>query len=155
MRREPVVVIRAPAPEEAGRCRTLLAEAGLDAEPAPGGLAVRDASPDEVNALLVAGGVRARAVAREQVGRLVGWLLDHQGDLAVRGAALQRLVSRAIAEAGLAARYTPKGEGELLAAAEALCEHLLASGAAFVPWERFVREFCAARAGPAPAPRDP
>jgi hypothetical protein len=142
-RREPTVRIRCPA-EDAARCRALIAGAGLSAEGWPGGLAVRDAEPDAVNELLVRGGAHGRAVAREQVGRLVGFVLDRQAELASRGPALRQIVRRAVAEAGLESRYRPRDEPALCGAAAALLEHLLASGGGFVSWDRFVDEFCEA-----------
>jgi hypothetical protein len=140
-RQEPTVRIRCPA-EDAARCRALLAAAGLPAEGWPGGLAVRDAEPDAVNELLVRGGAHGRAVAREQVGRLVGFVLDRQGELSSRGPALRQVVRRAVAEAGLESRYRPRGEAALCAAAAALLEHLLETGGGFVSWDRFVEAFC-------------
>lgn len=140
---EPVVRIRTPSPEDAARCRAILSAAGLAPEESLSWLVVRDASPDAVNDLLVAGGALGRTVAREQVGKLLGYLLDRQGDLAGRGPNLAQIVRRTLAETGLAARYAPRGEAELLAAAAGLHEHLLATAGGFVPWERFVREFCA------------
>jgi hypothetical protein len=140
-RREPTVRIRCPQ-ADAARCRSLLAAAGLSGEGWPGGLAVREAEPDAVNEILVRGGAQGRAVAREQVGRLVGFVLDRQGELSARGPALRQIVRRALAEAGLESRYRPRGEPALCAAAGALLEHLLATGGGFVPWDRFVEEFC-------------
>jgi hypothetical protein len=142
---EPVVRIRCPSPEDAARARTLLGSAGLAAEEQLTWLAVRDADPDAVNEVLVAGGAAGRAVAREQVGKLLGYLIDRQGDLAGRGTNLHQLVSRGLAEAGLGARYRPRPEPELLAAAAALHEQLLAGGGAFVSWERYVAAFCLSR----------
>jgi hypothetical protein len=143
--REPRVRIRCPSPEDAERARRLVRAAGHEPEDRPGGLEVRDADPDAVNDLLVDGGARGRAVAREEVGKLLGWLVDRQGDLAGRGTTLRQLVARALDEAGLADRYLPRSEGELLAAAAALHERLLATGGAFVPWERFVSDLCVER----------
>jgi hypothetical protein len=142
---EPVVRIRCPSPEDASRCRAILTAAGLAPEDSLSWLVVREASPDAVNDLLVAGGALGRTVAREQLGKLLGYLVDRQGDLAGRGPNLAQIVRRALAEAGLAARYAPRGEPELLAAAAGLHEHLLATAGGFVPWERFVRDFCAPR----------
>jgi len=143
--REPVVRIRCPSPEDVVRVRAILQAAGLAAEEQLTWLAVRDADPDAVNDLLVAGGAAGRAVAREQVGKLLGYLIDRQGDLSGRGPNLHQLVKRAIGEAGLGSRYAPRPEPELLSAAAALHERLLASGGGFVSWELFVAGFCAPR----------
>lgn len=142
---EPVVRIRCPSPGDAARARALLGAAGLAAEEQLTWLAVRDADPDAVNELLVAGGAAGRAVAREQVGKLLAYLVDRQGDLAGRGPNLHQLVSRGLAEAGLGARYRTRPEPELVAAAAALHERLMAGGGGFVSWERFVAGFCAPR----------
>jgi len=142
---EPVVRVRSPSPEDAARCRALLEGAGLAPEEQLTWLAVRDADPDRVNDLLVEGGALGRAVVREQVGRIVAYLLDHPRDLAHRGHQLRQLVQRALAEAGLSARYQPREEPALCASAAAELERLLAGGGAKLPWERFVAAFCAAR----------
>lgn len=142
---EPVVRIRCPTPEDAARCRAILAAAGMAPEDSLTFLAVRDQSPDAVNDLLVAGGALGRAVAREQVGKLIGYLIDRQGDLAGRGANLSQLVRRALAESGLSGRYAPRGEEALLSAAVALHRYLVESAGGFVPWERFARDFCVPR----------
>lgn len=147
MAEEPLVRIRSPDAGDAARCRAILAGGGLVAEESLTFLVVRDADPDRVNELLVAGGARGRAVAREQVGRTIAWLLDHGAELAARGPTLQQLVKRALAETGLAARYAPRGEAELVAGAAALHEQLLATAGGFVSWEAYVGAFCAPRAG--------
>lgn len=148
MAEEPQVRIRCPTPEDMVRCRALLAAAGHEAEESLTYLVVRAADPDRVNELLVAGGARGRAVAREQVGRMIGWLLDHGADLPGRGPTLQQLVKRALAETGLGARYAPRDEAALLSAAAALHERLLATAGGFVSWEAFAAAFCAPRPGP-------
>ncbi len=145
-RAEPVVRIRC-APEDEARCRAALERAGFAAERSLQWLVVRDASQDLVNEALVAGGARPRAAVRVRIGQLLGWLLDKQGKLEGRGANVAALVSRVIEEGGLAARYRPRPEADLLAAAAALHEHLLASGEGFVAWERFVADFCEERSG--------
>jgi len=142
---EPVVRIRAPSPEDAARCKALLELAGLAPEEQLGWLAVRDADPDRVNDLLVEGGALGRTTAREQVGRLVAYLLDHQGDLPHRGHQIRQIVQRALGEAGLAARHQPRDERALCEAAAAELERLLAEGGAKLSWERFVAAFCAPR----------
>jgi hypothetical protein len=147
---EPVVRIRCPSPEDAALARSLLAAGGLAAEEQLTWLLVREADPDAVNDLLVAGGALSRTAAREQIGKLLGYLIDRQGDLAGRGANLQQLVQRTLAEAGLGARYTPRDEGELLQAGVAAWERLLSTGAERLPWEGFVAAFCRARS-PGPA----
>jgi len=148
MAEEPVVRIRCPAPEDAARCRAILAGAGFSPEESLTFLVVRRADPDRVNDLLVGGGAQGRAVAREQVGRLVAWLLDHGAELAGRGPTLSQLVKRALAEAGLSDRYAPRDEPALLASAAALHEQLLASAGGFVSWEAYTGAFCAPRGGP-------
>jgi hypothetical protein len=142
---EPVVRIRCPSPEDAARCRRALSQAGLAAEESLQWLVVRGADPDAVNEALVAGGALGRTVAREHVGKLVGYLIDRQGDLSGRGANLIQLVRRALAETGLADRYAPRDEPALLAAAAALHEHLMATAGGFVSWERFVGDLCVPR----------
>jgi hypothetical protein len=52
-----------------------------------------------------------------------------------------------IEEGGLAGRYRPRPEAALLAAAAETYEHLLATGAGFVSWDRFVDAFCEPREG--------
>jgi hypothetical protein len=133
-------------PEDEARCRAALSRAGFEAERSLSWLVVRDASPDAVNEALVAGGAVARAAVRVRIGQLVGWLLDKEGKLAHRGVNVTALVSRVLEEGGLAARYRPRAEPELLAAAAALHEHLLATGAGFFSWDRFVEAFCEERA---------
>lgn len=129
-------------PEEEARCRTALTRAGFEAERSLSWLVVRDASPDAVNEALVAGGALPRAVVRARIGQLIGWLLDKEGKLEGRGVNVAALVSRVLEEGGLGARYRPRPEAELLRAAAALHEHLLATGAGFLSWDRFVAEFC-------------
>jgi hypothetical protein len=146
-RREPVVRIRCDAEQE-GRVREALSAAGLAAERSLLFLVVRDADPDEVNAALAAGGAPARAVVRERVGALLGWLLDHQGRVDGREAQLERLVRRVLEDGGLAGRYAPRDPAALAAAAVEVHEHLLASGAALVPWDRFVSRFLVPRGAP-------
>ncbi len=143
-RREPVVRIRC-GPEEEARCRAALGRAGFEAERSLTWLVVRDAPPDAVNEALVAGGAAPRAAVRVRIGQLVGWLLDKRGELAGRGVNVAALVGRVLEEGGLAARYRPRPEPRLLEAAAALHEHLLATGAGFVSWDRFVEAFCEAR----------
>ncbi|HZZ85414.1 MAG TPA: hypothetical protein VFE30_12825 [Anaeromyxobacteraceae bacterium] len=142
---EPVVRIRCKTPEEQGRCLAVLGAAGYAPRISLGWLVVPDAHPDRVNEALVAGGAHARVAAREQIGRLVGYLLDRQGDLAGRGANVKNLCERVISEAGLGERYSVRPEPELLAGAAAVHEQLLATGGGFVSWERFLELFCAGR----------
>jgi hypothetical protein len=138
-RTEPVVRIRCP-PESEPRCVAALSRAGFSPERSLTWLVVRDASPDAVNDALVAGGAEPRTAVRVRIGQLLGWLLDRQG----RGANLTALVSRVLDEGGLGTRYRPRPEAALLSAAAASYEHLLATGAAFVSWDRFVELFCEA-----------
>ncbi len=140
-RLEPVVRIRCP-PEREARCVAALARAGFTPERSLTWLVVRDASPDAVNDALAAGGAVPRTAVRVRIGQLVGWLLDRRGALEGRGANLTALVSRVVEEGGLASRYRPRPEPALLAAAGELYEHLLATGAGFVSWDRFVELFC-------------
>ena len=144
-RPEPVVRIRTPTPDDGARCRRILQAAGLAPEESLTWLVVRDRDPDEVNALLVAGGALGRVVAREAIAKLVGWLIDRQGALTGRERNVKALVERVLSDAGLAQRYAPKPEPELLAPACALYEHLMAEGAPFLPWERFLEMFCVER----------
>ncbi len=146
-RTEPVVRIRC-SPDEEARAVAALARAGLAAERSLTWLVVRDASPDAVNDALAAGGADPRAVVRVRIGQLVGWLLDRQGTLRGRGANVTALVSRVLEEGGLASRYRPRPEPALLAAAAEAYEHLMATGAGFVTWDRFVELFCEDRAAP-------
>ncbi len=141
---EPVVRIRCP-PEVEARCLAALSRAGFQAERSLTWLVVRDASPDEVNDALAAGGAVPRAAVRVRIGQLVGWLLDRQGAFQGRGANLTALVSRVLEEGGLASRYRARPEPALLAAAAELYEHLMVTGAGFVSWDRFVEGFCEER----------
>lgn len=143
---EPVVRIRCD-PEDEPRCRAALARAGFEAERSLTWLVVRDAPPDAVNEALAAGGARPRTAVRVRIGQLLGWLLDREGKVAGRGVNLTALVSRVLEEGGLAARYRPRPEPALLAAAAEAYEHLMATGAALLPWDRFVALFCERREG--------
>ncbi len=145
---EPVVRIRC-SPEEEPRCVAALGRAGFVAERSLTWLVVRDAPPDAVNEALAAGGADPRAVVRVRIGQLVGWLLDREGKLDGRGVNLTALVSRVLEEGGLAARYRPRPEAALLAGAAEIHEHLMATGAAQVSWDRFVELFCEDRPAPA------
>jgi hypothetical protein len=142
---ESVVRIRCANPADAERCKALLRDAGHPPEESLTWLVVRGANPDAVNAVLVAGGALGRVVVREAIGKLVGWLVDRQGELAGRGRNVKSLVERVIADAGLKERYAPRDEAELLAAAQDLYEQLLATGAAMVTWDAFVERFLVAR----------
>jgi hypothetical protein len=142
---EPVVRLRCAGPEDEVRCRRILEAAGLRPEASLAWLVVRDADPDAVNEALVAGGARGRVAARERIGQLVGWLIDRQGDLAGRARNVRSLVERVIADAGLKERYAPRDDDALLAAAAELFERVLAEGAPFLPWGRFVAAFCVLR----------
>ena len=139
--REPVVRIRC-SPDEEARVRAALARAGLEAERSLTWLLVRDADPDAVNEALAAGGADPRVAVRVRIGQLVGWVIDREGKLDGRAANVQALVSRVLEEGGLAHRHRPKDAASLLAGAAELHEHLMATGAGFVSWERFVALFC-------------
>lgn len=141
---EPVVRIRC-APEQEARTRAALQAAGLEAERSLTWLVVRGACPDAVNEALAAGGAPARVAVRERLGALLGWLLDHGGRVEGHEAALERQVRRVLEEGGLTGRYAPRDAAALAAAAAALHERLLASGAALVPWGDFVAACCVER----------
>jgi hypothetical protein len=143
---EPIVRIRCPGPEEEARVSAALRRAGLQPERSLTWLVVRDADPDAVNEALAAGGALARVAAREQIGKLIGWLIDRQGDLAGREVNVRNLCARVLSEAGLASRHALKDEAALVEGARALYQQLVATGAGFVTWERFLELFCRARA---------
>lgn len=140
-RKEPVVRIRC-GPEEEARCRAALARAGLEAERSLTWLVVRDASPDAVNEALASGGAAARAAVRVRIGQLLGWLVDKGGEVEGRGVNVAALVGRVLEDGGLASRYRPRPEPALVAAAREVHEHLMATGAGFLSWDRFVDAFC-------------
>ena len=139
---EPVVRIRCPTAEDEARAREALEAAGLRPERSLTWLVVREADPDAVNRALVEGGAAARVAAREQLGRLLGWLLDRQGDLGGREVNVKNLCARILSEAGLSGRHALKDEAALAEGARALTEELLATGGGFVSWERFLSLFC-------------
>ncbi len=145
-RNEPVVRIRC-RPEQEARCLAALQRAGFRGERSLTWIVVRDAPPDAVNEALAAGGADVRVAARERLGQLVGWLLDREGRLDGKGVNVEALVSRVLEDAGLAARYRPRPREELLAAAAAEHERLMASGAAMLRWDEFVERFCARSGG--------
>jgi len=150
--REPVVRIRCPSPEDEARCRAILERAGLSPERLLTWLVVRDAHPDAVNELLAAGGAAGRAVAREQVGKVVSFVLDHGPSLAPRAASLESTVARGLAAAGLERRWMARPEDELVRGAAELHAYLMETGGGFVSWERFLALFCRPAApGAAPA----
>jgi hypothetical protein len=143
MATEPVVRIRCPAPGDEARCRALLERAGLAPEAQLTWLAVRDADPDRVNDLLVEGGALGRVVVREQIGKLVGFVLDHGPRLEGRAGSLRATVSRVLSSSGLSGRWVPRPEAEMAAAGAALHEYLMETRGGFVSWERFTGLFCA------------
>jgi hypothetical protein len=138
---EPVVRIRCP-PEDEARTIEVLARAGFAAERSLTWLVVRDAAPDAVNDALAAGGAAPRVAVRQRIGQLVGWVLDRQGRLEGKAVNVEALVRRVLEDGGLTARYRPRPSPELLQAARTLHEHLLATGAAMLAWDRFVQLFC-------------
>jgi hypothetical protein len=146
-RTEPVVRIRCP-PDEEARCLAALTRGGFQGERVLTWVVVREAPPDVVNEALVAGGAGVRVAARERIGQLVGWLLDRAGKLDGKAVNLEALVSRTIDDAGLGARYRPRPGAELLAAARAEYERLLATGASQLAWDDFVDRFCLSKAAP-------
>jgi hypothetical protein len=93
----------------------------------------------------VAGGAHGRVAAREAIGKLIGWLIDRQGALQGRSRNVKSLVERVVGDAGLAARYAPRPEEELLVAAAALYRQLMADTAPFVSWDWFLELFCVER----------
>jgi len=139
---EPIVRIRCPGPEDEARAFEALRRAGLRAERSLTWLLVRDADPDAVNEALAAGGALARVAAREQIGRLIGWLIDRQGELAGREINVRNLCARVLSESGLATRHALKDEAALVEGAGALYRQLIETGAGFVAWERFLELFC-------------
>jgi hypothetical protein len=122
---EPVVRIRCPSPEDEARCRAVLQRAGLVPETQLTWLAVRDADPDRVNDLLVEGGAAGRVAAREQVGKLIGFVIDHGPALDARAGSLRATVTRILSTAGLTARWSPRPEEEMGGAGAALHEYLM------------------------------
>jgi len=139
---EPVVRIRCPSPEDEARCRAVLQRAGLVPETQLTWLAVRDADPDRVNDLLVEGGAAGRVAAREQVGKLIGFVIDHGPALDARAGSLRATVTRILSTAGLTARWSPRPEEEMGGAGAALHEYLMETRGGFVSWERFTGLFC-------------
>jgi hypothetical protein len=140
-----VVRIRC-TPEDEARCRAALARAGFEPERSLGWLVVRGAAPDAVNEALVAGGALPRVAVRDRIGKLVGWVLDHGGELERRAVNVRTLVARVLEDGGLPERYAPRDDGALVAGARALHEDLMATGAGFLAWERFLDLFCRDRA---------
>jgi len=145
--REPVVRIRCPSPEDEARCRALLQKAGLSPEPQLTWIVVRDEDPDRVNEILVDGGALGRVVVREQIGKLVGFVIDHGPRLEGRAGSLRATVARVLTSAGLTGRWSPRPEEDMAAAGAALHEHLMATRGGFVSWERFTALFCRREAG--------
>jgi hypothetical protein len=137
----PVVRIRCPAEHEA-RTTAVLAAAGFRAERSLTWLVVRDADPDAVNEALAAGGAVPRTAVRERIGQLVGWVLDREGRVEGRAANVEALVKKVLDDGGLSGVLRPRPPAALLDSARELHEHLLATGAGFVAWGRFVAWFC-------------
>ncbi|MCX5731028.1 MAG: hypothetical protein NTY18_06680 [Deltaproteobacteria bacterium] len=140
--REPLVRIRCPSPEDEVHCRALLEKAGLAPESQLTWIAVREQDPDRVNDLLVDGGALGRVVVREQIGKLVGFVIDHGPKLEDRAGSLRANVTRVLASAGLSARWSPRPEGEMAAAGAELHEYLMSTRGGFVSWELFTGLFC-------------
>jgi hypothetical protein len=141
-RPEPVVRVRCASPEDEGRCRRALASAGFAPESSLTWLVVRDADPDAVNRALVTGGALGRTTVREAIGKLIGWLIDRQGALDGRARNVRALVERVLSDGGLAARYAPRSDEELMA----VHSEIMSRGAPFLPWDAFVERFCVVRA---------
>jgi hypothetical protein len=144
---EPVVRIRSPSPEDEVRCRALLVKAGLAPESQLTWLAVRDADPDRVNDLLVEGGAVGRVAAREQIGKLVGFVIDHGPGLDGRAGSLRATVARVLSTAGLGVRWVPRPEEEMGQAGATLHEYLMETRGGFVSWDRFTALFCRPASG--------
>lgn len=142
---EPVVRIRCASPEDEVRCRRALGAAGFEPESSLTWLVVRDADPDEVNRVLVSGGTLGRVVLREAIGKLIGWIIDRQGALEGRARNVKSLVERTLSDGGLAARWAPRPDEELLASAQALHARMMAEGAPFLPWGEFLALFARPR----------
>jgi hypothetical protein len=140
--REPLVRIHFPSPEDEIRCRAVLVKAGLAPEAQLTWIAVRDEDPDRVNDLLVEGGALGRVVVREQIGKLIGFVIDHGPALEGRAGSLRANVTRILSTAGLSSRWAPRPESEMGAAGSALHEYLMATRGGFVSWERFTGLFC-------------
>lgn len=140
--REPVVRVRCPTPEDEARCRAALTAAGLAPETVLTHLAVRDADPDRVNDVLVRAGAAGRVAVREQVGKLVAFVIDHGPDLADRASSLRANVTRTLAAGGLERHWTARAEAEVVAAARELHERLMATRGGFVSWADFTGAFC-------------
>jgi hypothetical protein len=140
--REPLVRIRFPSPEDEARCRAVLGKAGLAPEAQLTWLAVRDEDPDRVNDLLVEGGALGRVVVREQIGKLIGFVIDHGPRLDDRAGSLLANVTRVLTSGGLSSRWSPRPESEMGAAGSALHEYLMATRGGFVSWGQFTGLFC-------------
>lgn len=150
--REPLVRVRCAGPEDEIRCRSALEKAGFAPERQLTWLVVRDAHPDAVNEALAVGGALGRAVVREEIGKLIGFVLDHGGDLAPRAASLESTVRRALSASGLERRWVARPPAELARGASELHEYLMATGGGFVSFDRFLDLFCRPAAAPGPAP---
>lgn len=140
--REPLIRIHSPSPEDEVRCRALLEKAGLSPEAQLTWIAVRGEDPDRVNDLLVEGGALGRVVVREQIGKLIGFVIDHGPALDERAGSLRANVTRVLSTAGLSSRWSPRPEAEMGGAGAALHEYLMATRGGFVSWERFTGLFC-------------
>jgi hypothetical protein len=140
--REPLVRIRCPSPEDEARCRAVLGKAGLAPEAQLTWLAVRDEDPDRVNDLLVEGGALGRVVVREQIGKLIGFVIDHGPGLDDRAGSLLANVTRVLTSGGLSARWSPRPESEMGVAGSALHEYLMSTRGGFVSWGQFTGLFC-------------
>jgi hypothetical protein len=140
--REPLVRIHSPSPEDEVRCRAVLEKAGLAPEAQLTWIAVRGEDPDRVNEILVEGGALGRVVVREQIGKLIGFVIDHGPALGGRAGSLRANVTRVLSAAGLSSRWAPRPEGEMGAAGAALHEFLMQTRGGFVSWERFTGLFC-------------
>jgi len=140
--REPLVRIQSQSPEDEVRCRAVLVKAGLAPEAQLTWIVVRGEDPDRVNDLLVEGGALGRVVVREQIGKLIGFVIDHGPALDGRAGSLRANVTRILSTAGLSGRWSPRPEGEMGGAGAALHEYLMATRGGFVSWERFTALFC-------------
>jgi len=140
--REPLVRIHSPSPEDEVRCRAVLVKAGLAPEAQLTWIVVRGEDPDHVNDLLVEGGALGRVVVREQIGKLIGFVIDHGPALDGRAGSLRANVTRVLSTGGLSGQWSARPEGEMGGAGAALHEYLMATRGGFVSWERFTALFC-------------
>ena len=88
------------------------------------------------------GRAAGRVAAREQVGKLIGGVIDHGPSRDGRAGSLRATVPRILSTAGLTARWSPRPEEEMGGSGAALHEYLMETRGGFVSWERFTGLFC-------------